>query len=103
MGINESDNMSPKLALDQQIPENETMNVSSETLDAGTGNVSSGLESGPAQEAAEVYVPTSNVSDLTQIPNSPSTKGLLMQEGFMGFMMLFLFTLESGSFSGVFL
>ncbi len=52
-GVNESNNMSPKLALDQQMPEG-ALNASSEALKAGTGNVSSGLEAGPAQGAPEV-------------------------------------------------
>ncbi len=71
MGINESDNMSPKVALDQQIPENETMIVHSEILEAGTGNASSTLESSPVQGAADTYVATSNVSNSTQIPVVP--------------------------------
>jgi len=83
MGVNESDNISPKLALDQQVPENEAMNVSSEALDAGTGNVSSGLESGPAQGAAEVYVPTSNISNSTQVPSIPH-EGLAHAGGIHG-------------------
>ncbi len=72
MGINESDNMSPKMALDQQISENETMSVHSESLEeAGTGNASTALESAPSQEAADTYVATSNVSNSTQVPVIP--------------------------------
>lgn len=54
--VNESNNISPKIALDRQMPENEAMNASSVTLETGTGNVSSGLEAGPTQEVAEVPV-----------------------------------------------
>lgn len=58
MGVNESGNISSKLAIDQQMPENGSMNASSEALEAGTGNISSGLEAGSSQGAAEVHVPT---------------------------------------------
>ncbi len=72
MGINESDNMSPKMALDQQISENETMSVHSESMEeAGTGNASTALESGPAHGVADTYVATSNVSNSTQVPVIP--------------------------------
>jgi hypothetical protein len=91
MGANESENVSPKLDLDQQIPEsgaiqqipeNKAMNVSSE-LDMGTGNTSSGLESAPTQGASEVYTPISNVSDMTQISSIPH-EGLTPAGGLHG-------------------
>lgn len=83
MGINESDNMSPKLALDQQTYENETMSVQSESLEAGGGNASSGLESAPVHEASNTYIPVSNVSNSTQVPVIPA-EGLSHTGGIHG-------------------
>jgi DNA-binding transcriptional ArsR family regulator len=72
MGANESDNISMKVASSQPVSENGDMNVSSEALETGTGNLSSGLGAGPTQGAAEVHAPTPNVTDsvnnLTSIP-----------------------------------
>ncbi|MGB9132037.1 MAG: helix-turn-helix domain-containing protein [Methanosarcina sp.] len=84
VGTNESDNMSSTLALDQQMPENGAMNVSSEVLDVGSGNASSGLESGPANGAAEVYVPASNVSDSAQSMPTVPHEGLAHAGGIHG-------------------
>ncbi|WP_292391467.1 ArsR/SmtB family transcription factor [Methanosarcina sp. UBA5] len=55
LGINESNNISPKIALGQQVPEGAS-NASYEALEAGAGNTSSGLEAGPTQEVAEVPI-----------------------------------------------
>jgi hypothetical protein len=72
MGANDSDNISMKVASSQPVSENGDMNISSEALETGTGNLSSGLEAGPTQGAAEVHVPTPHVTDsvnnLTSIP-----------------------------------
>jgi DNA-binding transcriptional ArsR family regulator len=72
MGANESDNTSMKVASSQPVSENGDMNVSSDALETGTGNLSSRLEAGPTQGAAEVHAPTPNVTDsvnnLTSIP-----------------------------------
>jgi len=72
MDVNESNNISPKIALDQQMPENEALNASSESLETGTGNLSSGLQAGPTQEAAEVPMPTPDGLDSVQGVPSPS-------------------------------
>jgi DNA-binding transcriptional ArsR family regulator len=57
METNASSNISTKSALDQQVPENGTMNPSYETLKAGTGNASSGMEAGQNHGAVEVHAP----------------------------------------------
>ncbi len=53
--------------------------------------------------AAEVYVPASNVSDSAQSMPTVPHEGLAHAGGIHGLYDLFLFTRESGSFSGVFL
>ncbi len=92
MGTNESENVSPKLVPDQQIPEsaaiqqvpeNEAMNISAESLDMGTGNASSGLESVPTTDAADICPPASNVSDAAQISSIPH-EGLTHASGLHG-------------------
>jgi DNA-binding transcriptional ArsR family regulator len=57
METNQSNNISTKSALDQQIPENGTMNPGYETMKTGTGNVSSGMESGPTNGATAFHAP----------------------------------------------
>ena len=48
------------------------MRVHSESMEeAGTGNASTALESGPAHGVADTYVATSNVSNSTQVPVIP--------------------------------
>lgn len=85
MGVNESGNISSKLALDQQMPENGSMNASSEALEAGTENISSGLEAGSSQGAAEVHVPTPNVTDsVHNLSPIPSPEGLAHPGGIHG-------------------
>lgn len=84
MGVNESGNISPKLALDQQMPENGSMNASSEALEAGTGNTS-GLEAGSSQGAAEVHVPTPNVTEsVHNLSPIPPHEGLAHPGGIHG-------------------
>ncbi len=84
MGVNESNNISPKIALDQQVPENESLNVSSGTLDTGAGNLSSGLEAGPTQGVAEV--PMSTPDGLDSVHGVPSVppEGLTHAGGIHG-------------------
>jgi DNA-binding transcriptional ArsR family regulator len=72
MEVNESSNISPKIAIDRQIPENGALNASSRALESGTGNISSGLETSPIQEVAEVPVSMSDGLDSVQgIPSIP--------------------------------
>jgi hypothetical protein len=56
-GANDSSNISPTSTLDQQVPENGTTNPSYETMKAGTGNASSGIEAGQNYGAVEVHTP----------------------------------------------
>jgi hypothetical protein len=57
METNQSNNISAKSAFDQHIPENGTMNRGYETMQTGTGNVSSGVESGPTNGATAFHAP----------------------------------------------
>lgn len=104
-----SNNISTKSALDQQVPENGTMNPISEIMKAGTGNASSGMEAGPSHGAPDVHAlvlvnaSSSGVTGRYPIRLLSRLRVSLMPEGVMGFMTLFLSTPESGSFSGVFL
>jgi DNA-binding transcriptional ArsR family regulator len=83
LGINESNNISPKIALDQQVPEGAS-DASSETLGAGTGNLSSGLESDTTQGAAEVPISTPDGLDSVQgVPSIPP-EGLSHASGIHG-------------------
>ena len=52
METNASSNVSTNSALDQQVSESGTTNVSYETVQAGTGNISSGVESSQTNGAA---------------------------------------------------
>jgi DNA-binding transcriptional ArsR family regulator len=71
LGINESNNISPKIALDQQVPE-EASNASYEAMEPGAGNLSSGLEAGPTEGAAEVPMSTPDGLDSAQgVPSIP--------------------------------
>lgn len=92
MGTNESEKVSPKSVPEQQIPENAAiqqvpenaaMNISAESLDMGTGNASSGLESAPTTGVAEICTPASNVSDASQISSIPH-EGLTHTSGLHG-------------------
>jgi DNA-binding transcriptional ArsR family regulator len=84
MKVNESNNISPKIALDQQRLDNGALNASS-ALEAGTGNHSSGLETGPTQEAAEVPISTPDSLDSVQgVPSIPP-EGLPHAGGIHGF------------------
>ena len=114
METNQSNNISTNSALDQQIPENGTMNPGYETMKTGTGNVSSGVESGPTNEGTAFHAPvptnapapaSSPVPNATgsvhnPVSNTPSIppEASLMQEEGKGFMTFFLSTPESGSF-----
>ncbi len=80
----ESDSVSPKLALDQQTPENRTMNTNSEALVSGTENASSGLEAGQSQGAVEVHAATSNVTSSVQNLSSIQPEGLAHTGGSHG-------------------
>ncbi|OED02539.1 MULTISPECIES: ArsR/SmtB family transcription factor [Methanosarcina] len=83
LGINESNNVSPKITLDQQVPE-EAANASSEVLESGAGNLSSGLESGPTKGVAEV--PMSAPDGLNSVPGCSSIppEGLTHASGLHG-------------------
>lgn len=82
LGINESNNISPKIALDQQVPEGASN--ASEALEAGAGNLSSGLETDPTQGVAEVPMSTPDGLDSVQgIPSIPSD-GLSHASGIHG-------------------
>jgi DNA-binding transcriptional ArsR family regulator len=70
METNQSDNISTKSALDQHIPENGTMNPGYETMKTGTGNVSSGVESGPTNGATTFHAP---VPASARVPNATGT------------------------------
>ena len=104
-----SNDISTKSALDQQVPENGTMNPISEIMKAGTGNASSRMEAGPSRGAPEVHAlvlvnaSSSGVTGRYPIRLLSRLRVSLMPEGGMGFMTLFLSTPKSGSFSGVFL
>ncbi|RXA21281.1 ArsR family transcriptional regulator [Methanosarcina sp. MSH10X1] len=84
MEMDESSNISPKIALDQQMPESRALNASSGALDTGTGNTSSGLEAGPIQETAEVPVSVPDGLDSVQgVPSIPP-EGLTHAGGIHG-------------------
>lgn len=71
MGVNESNNLNPKLVLDQQVPEG-ALNASSEALKAGTENASPELGAGPVQGAAEVPISAPDGLDSMQgVPSIP--------------------------------
>lgn len=76
LGINESNNISPKIALDQQVPEGAS-NASSEALEAGAGNLSSGMEADPTQGVSEVPMSTPEGLDSVQGVSSISSEGLV--------------------------
>ena len=81
--VNESNNMSPKLALDQQMPEG-APHTSYEALKTGTGNISSGVEAGPVHGAAEVPMSSPDGLDSTHgLPPVPS-EGLAHAGGIHG-------------------
>jgi DNA-binding transcriptional ArsR family regulator len=84
MEVNESNAISPKIALDQQIPESRALNVSSETPEAGTGDISPGLEAGPIREAAEVPVSIPDGLDSVQGVSSIPPEGLAHAGGIHG-------------------
>lgn len=83
LGINESNNVSPKIALDQQVPEG-AANTSSEALGSGEGNLSSGLEAGTTQGVTEV--PMSTPDGLNSVPGCSSIppEGLSHASGIHG-------------------
>ncbi len=83
MGINESNNISPKIALDQQVSGGAS-NASTEALRAGTGNVSSGLEAGPTQGVAEVPVSTPDGLNSVHGCSSIPPEGLTHASGIHG-------------------
>lgn len=58
MGVNESNNISPKMALNQQMLDNQTLNSSSENVESATGNLYSGFENGSTHGAAKVPMST---------------------------------------------
>ncbi|WP_292376837.1 ArsR/SmtB family transcription factor [Methanosarcina sp. UBA411] len=76
LGINESNNISPKIALDQQVSE-EASNASSEALEAGAGNLSSGMEADPTQGVSEVPMSVPEGLDSVQGVPSISSEGLV--------------------------
>jgi hypothetical protein len=77
METNASSNVSTNSALDQQVPESRTMNVSSETMQAGTGNSSPGVESSPTNEATALHAPaTATISPSTTVPSPDATGSL---------------------------
>lgn len=84
MGINESSNISPRIAPDQQVSENVVMNVSSEPLKAGARNLSSELETGATQEAAEVPISAPDGLDSIQDISSIPPEGFAHTGGFHG-------------------
>lgn len=81
--INPSNNISPKIALDQQMPEGAS-NASSEALEAGSGNLSSGLEAGPSHEVAEVPVSTPDGLNSVHGCSSIPPEGLSHASGIHG-------------------
>lgn len=76
LGINESNNISPKIALDQQVSEGAS-NASSEALEAGAGNLSSGMEADPIQGVSEVPMSAPEGLDSVQGVSSISSEGLV--------------------------
>ncbi|WP_292377718.1 ArsR/SmtB family transcription factor [Methanosarcina sp. UBA289] len=76
LGINESNNISPKIALDQQVSEGAS-NASSEALEAGAGNLSSGMEADPTQGVSEVPMSVPEGLDSVQGVSSISSEGLV--------------------------
>jgi DNA-binding transcriptional ArsR family regulator len=85
---NESDSVSRKLALDQQTPENgtiETMSTNSGALVAGTGNSSSGSETVSGQGAVDVHAATSNATGSLQNLSSVPPESLAHTGGIHGF------------------
>lgn len=76
LGINESNNISPKIALDQQVSEGAS-NASSEALESGAGNLSSGMEADPTQGVSEVPMSTPEGLDSAQGVSSISSEGLV--------------------------
>jgi DNA-binding transcriptional ArsR family regulator len=58
-GDNVSKNVSPTIATDHEVPENEALKTSPKTMEAGTGNVSSGMENGQGPEATGGHAPVS--------------------------------------------
>jgi hypothetical protein len=65
--------------------DNQTLNSSSETLENGTGNLSSGLGTGPTQGAAEIPISAPDSLDSVQgVPSIPP-EGLPHASGIHGF------------------
>jgi hypothetical protein len=83
LGINESNNISPKIALDQQIPEGAS-NASSKALEAGAGNLSSGLEAGPTEGVVEVPMSTPDGLNSVHGGSSIPPEGLAHASGIHG-------------------
>lgn len=81
LGINESNNISPKIALDQH---EGAANASSKALEAGAGNLSSGLEAGPTEGVAEVPMSTPDGLNSVQGGSSISPEGLAHASGIHG-------------------
>lgn len=80
METNASSNVSTSSSLDQQVPENGTTNVSYETVQAGTGNISSGVESGQVNGVA-----TGSVNNSVTGPSSIPPESIAHVGGVHGF------------------
>lgn len=80
METNASSNVSTSSSLDQQVPENGTTNVSYETVQAGTGNISSGVESSQVNGAA-----TGSVNNSVTGPSSIPPESIAHVGGVHGF------------------
>ncbi len=85
MGVNESDNISPKMAPNQQVFGNQTLNSSSEAMNTETGNLSSGFENGSTHGATEVPVSTPDGLDSTHGVSPIPPEGLNHAGGIHGF------------------
>ena len=83
LGINESNNVSPKIALDQQVPEG-VSNASSGVPESGAGNLSYGVEADPAQGVAEVTMATPDGLNSAQGCSSIPPEGLAHASGIHG-------------------
>lgn len=83
LGINESNNVSPKIALDQQVPEG-VSNASSGVPESGAGNLSYGVETDPTQGVAEVPMSTPDGLNSVQGCSSIPPEGLAHASGIHG-------------------
>jgi DNA-binding transcriptional ArsR family regulator len=82
LGMNESNNVSPKIAFDQQVSEGAS-NASS-GLESGAGNLSSGLEAGPSHGVAEVPMSAPDGLNSVQGCSSIPPEGLSHASGLHG-------------------